>query len=287
MHSFQVVRPSSFSEALDILHERRPGWRVIAGGTDLMVHLRNSLDGESGLKGLVDLSGLDELRGFETADTEHHVGAMTTFAEICMSPLAKREAPLLADMAWQMGSPQIRNLATVGGNLANSATAADSIPPLLALCAEVTLVSASGTRILPLDEFIVGPGRTDIRPDEILTRISFARLPEYTSWGYTKVGRRKSAAISRASVAAVYLPARAGEGCICRLAVGAVTPKPVRLQKAEQCLVKDDWGPESIARAAVAAREEVTAITGIRWSSAYKLPVLENLVRRTLEGMNR
>jgi carbon-monoxide dehydrogenase medium subunit/xanthine dehydrogenase FAD-binding subunit len=284
IHSFQVIRPRSLKEALEFLSERRTTWRIIAGGTDLMLFLRNSQLNDPLLEGLVDISDLEELRGFETTTTTFCMGAMSTFADLSLSPIVSQEAPLLAEMARWMGSTQIRNRATIGGNLVNAATCADSVPPLLVLSAQVSLSSIRGVRILPIDEFILEPGRTAIRPEEILTSVSFDRIPEDTSWGYVKLGRRKSASISRVSVAAIRFKSETSDSAV-RLAAGAVTPLPSRLRKAEQSLLRNGWTSASMLQAATAARNEVASIAGNRWSSDYKLPVLENLVRQTLNKL--
>ncbi len=282
MHSLQIIRPQSLSEALAFLHEAQNTFRILGGGTDLLVSLRNLKTNNPGFEGLLDLSDLNELRVLEVAGDHFHVGSMITFTDLHHSPLVRREVPLLAEMARWMGSPQIRNRATVGGNIASAATCADSLPPLLVLSARVFLSSLSETRSLSLDEFILDSGHTAIRSDEILTGITFDRLPESTAWVYRKLGRRKSAAISRISVAALRTATQGRQDFTCRLAVGAVTSKPMRLRQAEQCLSCNEWGRESISPAAIAARAEVASITGNRWSSAYKLPVLENLVRKAL-----
>lgn len=282
MIEFELVQPRSLGEALQTLRERGLGWRIIAGGTDVLVGLRAGHD--QGLTGLVDISGLYELAQVEVSGTEIIIGALTTFTTLLRSTVIRCEAPILAEMAAHMGSPQIRNRATLGGNLANASASADSVPPLLVLEAEVELCSTSGTRRLPLEQFIVAPGRTVLRSGEMLVHIRIPRVLGTVTWHYEKLGRRNSAAISRISVAAARIGGGQGAVSDCRLAVGAVTPVPLRLRRTEASL-REDGLARDLDRAAGLAREEIETITGRRWSSAYKLPVLENLVGRALASL--
>jgi xanthine dehydrogenase FAD-binding subunit len=276
-------RAHSLKEALESLHNHEGTWRVIAGGTDLILLLRDRHGNDPAFEGVVDITGLSDLRGVQATEAGLTLGALTTFSDLLRSDVVRREAPILAEMAFHMGSVQIRNRATVGGNLVNASSCADSAPPLLALDAEVALASVGGIRRVPLHEFVLGPGRTDLRPDEILTHLYFPKPAREARWGYFKLGRRNSAAISRMTVAVVRANGVGGGGT-CRLAVGAVTPSPLRLRRVEQSLAEEGWSAQSIDRAAAQAREEVEKVTGIRWSSAYKLPVLESVVQRTLRN---
>lgn len=284
MIDFGYFRPHSLAEALDFLDKHGDTWRVIAGGTDLLLTLRDLHGTDPELEGVVDITGLKDLRGVRVSGTDVTLGALTTFTDLLRSELILKEAPILAEMAAHMGSIQIRNRATVGGNLINASPCADSAPPLFALAAEVELTSVGETRRIPLEEFSLGPGKTKIRPSEIMTRLHFPRIEGTTRCAYFKLGRRNSAAISRMTVAVIRTD-DGTNGDACRLALGAVTPTPLRLRKVEERLAEEGWNAGSIERAASTAREEVEKITGVRWSSMYKLPVLENLVRRTLEGV--
>lgn len=284
MLDFDFFRPRSLAEALEKLHEGGRTWRVIAGGTDLLLTLHDRHGKDPALEGVVDITALHELRGIRIVEDEVRLGPLTTFSDLMRSEAVRQTVPLLAEMASHMGSVQIRNRATLGGNLVNASPCADSAPPLLALEAEVELTSLRGVRRLPLERFMAGPGRTELRADEILTGICFSRTGEAVRWGYCKLGRRNTAAISRMTVV-VLRTVNAPDGGTCRVAVGALTPAPVRLRGVESILGEEGWSAQSIERAAAQVRVEVGKITGVRWSSAYKLPVVENLARRTLESV--
>jgi xanthine dehydrogenase FAD-binding subunit len=281
MSVVQFFRPRSLEEALLKLTEGEVTWRLLAGGTDLIIEMRGKLETELGFQGVVDLTPLDELRQIEVENDRVSFGSMTTFSQLVQSELIQKTAPVLAEMASNMGSLQIRNRATVGGNIVNASACADSSPILLLLDAHVELASIEGKRSIALEDFILGPGRVDLRPGEILTRIIFPRVPSTARWSYFKLGRRNSAAISRMTVAALRIIDSNGSSGN-RLVIGATTPKPVRLRGVEQELARTGWDDRSLEQAADRARQAVEEITGVRWSSAYKLPVVRNLVYRVL-----
>lgn len=283
MLEFAFFRPKTLDEALAKLDRRDGGWRVLAGGTDLLLSLRERCGKDPEFEGVVDITCLKELRGTEVQGDQIVIGSLTTFSDILGLPPGNPELEFLARMSSEMGSVQIRNRATIGGNLVNASPCADSVPPLLALDATVELVSTKGVRSMPLEEFILGPGRTKIKSGEILARLSFQRCKSRADWVYTKVGRRNSATMSRMTVAALRI--RNGTSSASRVAIGAVTPKAMRLRYVERILDEGGWTNQTILRCGAKARQEVEKITGNRWSSAYKLPVIENVVRRALKNV--
>lgn len=286
MLEFAFIRPKTLSDALKELERHHGEWKVLAGGTDLLPSVRQRWGEDPVFRGVVDITGLKELRGVWVQDDVIAVGSLTTFSDIMGLPQGIPELDILARMSSEMGSVQIRNRATVGGNLVNASACADSVPPLLALDAFVELASVEGTRALPLEEFISAPGETKIKPPEVLTRIYFPRCKLRAEWSYMKMGRRNSGARSRMTIAVLRL-ATERDGWQSRIAIGAVTPTAMRLRSAEHLLDTAGWNSDTICRCAGNSRAEVEAVTGARWSSAYKLPVIENVMRRVLGSVIR
>ena len=211
------------------------------------------------------------------------VGAAATFAEIERNALLRQYAPVLCLAASQVGSPQIRNLGTIGGNVAHGSPAADTLPVLAMLDAEVRLYSATeGTcRNIPVDTFITGPGQTLLRPGEYIEALRFS--PSEASWrmAYEKVGRRNALAISRLSACcAARWEGQRLTGL--RLALGAVFPTPRRLYAAEALLLREQPSPAAEMQAAELVTQAIVAAAGRRASASYKLAVAPELLLRPL-----
>lgn len=250
------------------------GWRVLAGGTDLYPVAGARLDGR-----VLDLSGLPELSGIETGQVLR-IGAATTWAAIADAdlPLACRA---LQQAARQVGGRQVQNAGTIGGNLCNASPAADGVPPLLALGAEVELVSARGQRRLPLQQFILGPRRTELGSDEILAAVL---IPEAALCGrsaFVKLGARTHLVISIAMVAARVV-VEGGRVCEVAVAVGSCSPVAVRLQAVEAALVgvAADDVVDRVSAADVQAA--LSPIDDVRATAAYRREAAVELVRRAL-----
>ncbi len=256
--AFEYAAPESLPEVLALLREHGARARLLAGGTDLMLEMkRRAAEPEI----LVDLGRVPELSFVELAGDTLRIGATATLTEIKDSTVVKQRAPLLIDAIRQFGSQLIRNRATVAGNLCNASPAADLAPPLLALDASVKLQGTTGERSLPLAEFFLAPGRTVIRPDEVLTEIAIPCREGRAA--YFKLGRRKGFAIS--------LVAAAGFGVIAggrvediRLALSAVAPTPIRSLEAEAALIGEAPSAAAIDRAAELVRQEVQRAADLR-----------------------
>src|ERR1019366_3654989 len=199
------------------------------------------------------------------------------------SELVQKFAPLLRSAASSIGSPQIRDRGTVGGNVMNAAACADTVPPLIALGATVTLQSKAGCREMPLADLFVKPYQTKATPDELLTAIRFPKLPSIACNAFIKLGRRNALAISRMSVAAVLQIGRDGRIVEARIVPGAAFPTWKRVSEAEQMLLGEKPAAKLFAAAGQKVSEEMIKATGRRWSTEYKEPVLAVLVRRALE----
>jgi CO/xanthine dehydrogenase FAD-binding subunit len=269
--SFGFARPESLREASDAL-ARLPGARVLAGGTDLLVALRSRRAQPTALVDVTRIPELLELR--QEPDGSLRLGAALSHQRLAESPLVRREAPVLARAAGSVGSVQVRNLGTIGGNVANASTAADTLPALAVSGASFEVFSLEGERVLSFEEFFTGPGRTALAPAEVLVAILLPPLAPHGA-AFLKVGRRRAAAISRLSVAVLAEP-RSG---LARVALGAVFPTPRRVPAAEAAL-RSGFGADACEGAARAAEEAVRAVSGSRSSMGYKLPAIRGTVAR-------
>jgi carbon-monoxide dehydrogenase medium subunit/xanthine dehydrogenase FAD-binding subunit len=281
MPAFDYIRAASVGEACAILHKFGKKAKIIAGGTDLLVEARGQ--GLHGAETVVDISRLDSLRGIEEKNGMIIVRPLTTHAELMRSDILRARAPFLAAAASTIGSPQIRNRGTVGGNIMNAATCADTVPPLIAMGARAVLRSTRGKRTLALSELFSAPYRTHARPDEILVELTIPKLPPGARTSFIKLGRRNALSISRLSVAAIVTQGKDGTITDARIVPGAAFPTWRRVGEAERILVGQRPSQELFAEAGRKVSDAMTASVGTRWSSEYKVPVLAVLVRRALE----
>jgi CO/xanthine dehydrogenase FAD-binding subunit len=267
------------SEALDALSDD-PSLTVLAGGTDLMVELNY---GRTRPSGILALRRVPELRGWRVEGDDVVLGAATTYTELLQPELAAR-VPALAEAARTVGSPQIRNTGTIGGNLATASPAGDTLPVLFALDAQVEIASASGTRTVPVAEMVVGPKRNGLGPGELVTAV---RVPQAAGpQEFLKVGVRNAMVIAIASCALVVDTDRRQVAC----ALGSVGPVPVRDTAVEMWLtVRVDWDGNRLSHQSVVegfGRRMATAAQPIddhRAPASYRRYAVEILARRALE----
>jgi CO/xanthine dehydrogenase FAD-binding subunit len=280
MHEFHLERPADLDQCLDALSEYGEDASLLAGGTDLRVLM------DAGLRSpayVLDLGGISELCFMREEDGRHLIGATQTHDGV---ECGFRDLRCLSRAAGSVGSPQIRNMGTAGGNLANASPSGDLFPPLLALDAEVFLNSKGSERRLPLAGLCRGPGETVIEPDEMLTRITFPKPKDGTYTDFIKVGLRNALAISVASAAV----AAEGDGrAVTRLAVacGAVAPTPLRMPEVEEMVTGREPSPELIEEAGRAARAMCCPISDIRGTAGYRRHVTGIIVSRLVEGALR
>lgn len=270
-------RPGSLARALALMSSR--SYRPLAGGTDLY-----PATGARALRGdILDLSRLDELKGLDLTSAGLRIGACATWADIAQAVLPPALA-CLQEAAHEVGGRQIQNAATVGGNLCNASPAADGVPPLLALDAEVELAAADGVRRLPLAEFIAGPRKTVLGPGQLLTAILIPRRSLMGRSRFVKLGARKYLVISIAS-AAVRLVEREGRVAEARIAVGACSAVARRLTGVEAAL---DGVPLSQAAALVRDGDVAQALDpldDIRASATYRAAAAAELIRRAVSQL--
>ena len=272
-----VIFPRSLEE-LFARQERHPDAFLMAGGTDLLVRLRSFLpEQEKPFICLERIHELSEVR--ELPDGGIVIGGCVSFSRIAAHPLLRKRCPVLTRAAASAGGPAIRNMATIGGNIATASPAGDSLPPLYVLGAVLELVSAGGVRRLPVAEYITGPGMSSGGPGEVISKILIPSPDRFNLQHFEKVGRRKSLAIAVASLAAAIRLEndRVAEA---RFAWGSVGPTVVCCPEAEAALVGRPLTEESLIVAAGHARETVRPIDDIRATAAYRRAVAGNLLLR-------
>jgi xanthine dehydrogenase FAD-binding subunit len=277
----QVILPESLDE-LWVAQERLPEARLYAGGTDLLARLRK----EAGpTPDLICLERLAELQAIDERGGELFLGAGATHARLLASPLVRNRLPVLAQALACLGSPPVRNMGTLGGNLVTASPAGDSLPPLYVLGAQVELLSPGGERRLPIADFIQGPGRVDLRPSEIVAGVAVAPPPGEVLHHFEKVGRRQALAIAVVSLAALIRLDKGGVVEEARLAWGSVGPTVMASPTAEAALAGRPLSREALEEAAAAARLAMRPLDDVRASADYRRIVAGNLLLRLAGGV--
>jgi len=274
---FASVIPESKENALAHLSSLENA-KIFAGGTDLLVKMRR---GES-CSHIVDITNIRDLQGVSEHGGLITIGAISTHSEIHANPIIRAQAPSLARACGWVGSPAIRNMGTIGGNLVNASPAADSLAPLLIHDTMVVLESKNGVRKMKLEDFIHAPYKTAIQPYELLTSIEIKGLPGYRE-GYKRVTKRATWAISRLSIAWA-IQEKDGLFKDIKLAIGSCTPMPFRPRRIEESLKGKAKNEETIQAAVEEIIDEIKSISGIRPSFAYKIPVVKALLEEVLKG---
>jgi len=280
MTSPEYTAPANLADALRVKKELGADARVIAGGTDLILRMRDAVLAPSLL---IDLRHIS-LNRIEISNDAMRLGAFVSLSQLLESTDIEKYFPALPAACREFAGPPIRNRGTLGGNIVNASPAADLVPPLIAYDASISLQSSNGDRVLPLADFFTGPGQSVIKPDEILTEISLPLLPPSSAATFLKLGQRRSMAISQVNLTTRLTVDESGLAREARIVLGAVAPVPMRAVAAEEILLGKELTDESIGAAAAKAREEVTPISDVRASLAYRLEMTEVLVRRALNA---
>jgi CO/xanthine dehydrogenase FAD-binding subunit len=275
MHPFEYHAPATLPEALAILADFGGAARALAGGTDLLLKLKAERLAPSAV---VNIKRVPQLHS-RVVNSHVSLGALTTLSELRASPTIRSRLPALATAAGTMASVQIRNLATLGGNLCNAAPSADLGPILMALEATALIAGPQGERELPLEEFFTGPGQTALLPGELLTAVRI--MPATGLSTYLKLAPRACMDIAVVGIGlALYL-----EAGICqraRIVLGAVAPTPLRARRAEEALVGQRLTAELIEHAAQLAGEAAQPIDDVRGTAWYRRRMVVTLTRRGL-----
>ena len=271
------LRPRTLDEAVTAL--AASGGQVLAGGTDFYPALGERLPQAN----VIDITALREIRGISVGDDSIRIGGLTTWSEIIRAPLP-RCCNALKLAAREVGSVQIQHRGTIAGNLCNASPAADGVPPLLALDAEVELVSAAGTRTRPLAEFIAGNRKTLRRANEILTGILIPRRMENAASSFLKLGSRRYLVISISMVAVVILTDDADRIAEARIAVGSCSARAMRLSHLEGDLIGAP-AAQGISRLVHTSHlSNLAPIDDVRATAEYRRDASLTLVRRALES---
>jgi carbon-monoxide dehydrogenase medium subunit len=280
---FDILFPVTVEETCLQLSKYQTDAKILAGGTDLLVKMKHRRALPRCLLNIKRIPGLAYIR--EDGGEGLRIGALTSFQAIKSSPAIGKRFPMLGQAARKVGTTQIRNLGTLGGNLANGSPSAESAPALLTLGASIACHGTNGERRIPIDEFFVGPGKTALRQDEVLTGVRLPEMPAGAHGVYLKQSlRRMDVSVAGAAVFVVL------EGDVCleaRIALGAVGPTPFRARKAEALLRGERIGErvetELLDAVARTASGESLPIDDIRGYANYRKQVIESLVRQGVE----
>ena len=278
----RYLQPSSVPEALEMLAKNRGSSRLIAGGTDLLLEMARGQRPE--VDTLIDVSRLEELCQIELARDQIIIGSGVTHNEIVLSPVVVQRALPLAQACWEVGSPQLRNRATVVGNLVTGSPANDTITPLRALGATLEIASTAGSRVVDLADFHHGVRQINMADDEMVTRLRVRAMGSSERGIFVKVGLRKAQAISVVHLSLV-LDFRGDEVVSAAIALGSVAPTIIRAEDAEAFLQGKRLDPEAIAETARLVAELPRPIDDVRATAAYRSAELERMTIRALRAL--
>jgi carbon-monoxide dehydrogenase medium subunit len=280
LRGFEFHQPGSLEEASRLLRELGQGAMVYAGGTDILPRMRLHKIRPAHL---VNIKRIPNLRGIVFSDGRFTIGALTRFNDIIFSPDVNEHLPVLAEVSRTIGSHQVRNLATIGGNLCNAAPSADSAPMLIALGALVRVHAPAGPREILLEDLFKGPGSVRLAPDEILTHILVDKPSPTVRTAYIKHEVRQTLEIAITGVAVALDLAADGACRRARVVVAACAPTPLRARRAESILEGSRLDAETVERAARAASEEITPIDDVRSSARYRREMTAVSLLRAVE----
>jgi aerobic carbon-monoxide dehydrogenase medium subunit len=281
---FEYLEPKTVAEAVSLLANYDGKAKIIAGGTDLMVQMR---DGRISPEFVVDIGGIEGLDYIRYDERQGlTVGALTPIRSLEKSTVLQQRIPILSQAAGQLGSVAIRNVGTIGGNLCNAAPSAETAPSLIALGGNARIVGPGGERKVPLEGFFTGPGKTALSVGELLVEIQVPPPAPNTRGLYLKHGVRGTIDLAVVGVAVVI--AFEADGLTCRdarIALGAVAPTPIRARSAEDLLKGKKLDDGLIHRSAKAAVGETSCISDVRASAEYRREMVEVFTRRALTGL--
>ncbi len=281
MKDFNYLAPKSLGEALKLLAEHRGATKVLAGGTDLMLQLQDGMWAPDYVVGVRDISDLNVL-SYDAANGLT-IGAATPLRQIETSAIVREKYPHLAAAAGEIGSVQIRNLGSIGGNMCTATPSADGVPALVALDATARIASVRGERSVPVREFFTGVRRTVLEPDELLVDVRIPAPAPYTSGEYVKLDTRPQMDLAIVGVAATVTWApHVGVIKSAAICLGAVATTPIRVPEAEEILAGREPTDDVIAAAGAAAARAARPISDVRASADYRREQCDLMTRRAI-----
>ena len=281
MKSFSYHKPKNLREAFDLLRKYGEKAAVLAGGTDLLVELKKRLKSPTQL---IDIKGLSSLEGIRL-DPEGflRIGPLTPLEELSHSPLLKNGWGLLAQATSKVGSLQIRNRGTLGGNICHASPSGDTLPALLCLAAKLKLAGKESERVIPLEDFFLGPGKSALGVDELLTEVILPLPPLGCRGVYKKFALRRAMDLAVVGVAVLgSMDPQKGVFADLRIGLGAVAPTPIRARKAEALLKEARVSKEVICKAGKLTQDEAAPISDLRGSEWYRREMIGHLTREAL-----
>jgi len=274
LKKFEYLRPDSTKETISILSQRGERARILNGGTDLIVEMRDKIIQP---EYLVDIKAIPQLNRITYNKQDGlNIGATVTLNEISNSKVVQTHYPILVKACKTVGSYQVRNRATLAGNICNASPAADTAPPLLVLEAKVNIIGPTGEKIVPINKFFTGVKKNILKKGEIVTSITIPPIKGKWVGVYLKQGRKKEVDLATVGVAVVCIRDEV------RIALGAVAPVPVRAFKTEELLRGKTIDESLLEKAGKSALTEVSPISDIRSSQEYREEIIKVLVRRAI-----
>jgi CO/xanthine dehydrogenase FAD-binding subunit len=284
MHRFDYYEPKTVEEACRLLVEFGDDASIFAGGTDLIPKMKNGLTKPKYVVNIKKIPDLDFVKG--EGETVLSMGALTLLSELATHPLLLERFPVIATAARSIGSLQVRNLATLGGNLCNAAPSADMVPGLLVMDALVKVTGPSGDREMPLEEFFIEPGRVNLKRGELLAEVHVPFPPANTKQLYLKHSVRRAMDIAIVGVAvSLSFEKETGVCRKARIALGAVAPTPVRAKRAEEIILGKRLGGIPLTMVGDMVSREVAPITDVRGSAGYRSDMVSKLTIRAIQSL--
>jgi len=274
LKEFEYLKPDSIKETISILFQFGEKAQILNGGTDLIVEMRDKIIHP---EYVVDIKAIPQLNKITYSEQDGlHIGATVTLNEISDSKVVQRNYPILSEACKTVGSYQVRNRATLVGNICNASPSADTTPPLLVLEAKVNIIGPTGEKIVSIDEFFTGVKKNILKKGEIVTSVIVSSLRDEWTGVYLKQGRRKDVDLATVGVAVLCIRDEI------RIALGAVAPTPIRAFKTEELLKGKTIDESLLERAGKSALTEVSPISDIRSSQEYREEIIKVLVRRAV-----
>lgn len=284
MQSFDYQKVYSLQEALSAASASKGASVFMAGGTDVLVRIK---EGKMRPQCVIDVKGVHEMDGLAISGDEFSIGALTCIRTLETSPSMLEKGPLLAQAAAKLGSVQVRHRATIGGNLCNASPSAETAPALLALDAQATIYGKTGTRVVDLAEFFLGPGATVLGDGEMLTCLKFPLTRNRRGSVYYKLSTRKAMDLAFVGVAVLLELNEDDRISKARIALGAVAPTPIRVRPAEKLLEGSVLSPGAARECAELAAQSCKPISDLRASAGYRREMVRELCERGLMGAYR